>query len=110
MTDQQLMDMHHTATTNPNQETSWDAFSTQGVTAVLSSFPAPCNCAVPSPDGQWVAIVGDAGCLQLLHASQGYEYDTGKPRKQKSAVLNFGAKRPHRCTRSRPRSSVSPGG
>ncbi|KAA6424201.1 MAG: hypothetical protein FRX49_06160 [Trebouxia sp. A1-2] len=109
MSDQQLMDMHHTATTNPHQDVSWDSFSTPATTAVLSHFPEACNCAVASPDGQWVAVVGDASCLQLLHTSQGYAYDTGKPKKQKSAMLSFGAKRPRHTTRSRPRSSVSPG-
>ena len=78
MSDQQLMDMHHTATTNPHRDVSWDSFSTPATTAVLSHFPEACNCAVASPDGQWVAVVGDASCLQLLHTSQGYAYDTGK--------------------------------
>ncbi|KAL0047594.1 hypothetical protein WJX82_007383 [Trebouxia sp. C0006] len=109
MSDQQLIDMHHTATTNPHHDVSWDSFSSPATTAVLSHFPEACNCAVASPDGQWVAVVGDASCLQLLHASQGYTYDTGKPKKQKSAMLSFGAKRPRNTTRSRPRSSVSPG-
>ncbi|DBA91082.1 TPA: hypothetical protein ACH3X1_016047 [Trebouxia sp. C0004] len=109
MSDQQLMDMHHTATTNPHQDVSWGSLSSPATTAVLSHFPEACNCAVASPNGQWVAVVGDASCLQLLHASQGYTYDTGKPKKQKSAMLSFGAKRPRRTTRSRPRSSVSPG-
>ncbi len=77
MSDQQLIDMHHTATTNPHHDVSWDSFSSPATTAVLSHFPEACNCAVASPDGQWVAVVGDASCLQLLHASQGYTYDTG---------------------------------
>ncbi len=87
MSDQQLMDMHHTATTNPHQDVSWDSFSSPATTAVLSHFPEACNCAVASPDGQWVAVVGDATCLQLLHASQGYTYDTGILKHLLSLVL-----------------------
>lgn len=109
MSDSQLLDMHQAAMTHPDQDTDWGSFSSRATTAVLSDFPAACNCAVPSPDGQWIAVVGDAGCLQLLHASQGYVYDTSKPKKQKSAMLNFGAKRPRRTSQSRPRSNVSPG-
>lgn len=37
-------------------------------------------------------------------------FTAGKPKKQKSGMLSFGAKRPRNTTRSRPRSSVSPGG
>ena len=107
MTDQQLLGMHHMACTNPDQEAAWDSFSSLGHTAVMSSFPGPCNCAVASPDGQWVAVVGDAACLLLLHASQGYEFKTGQNKKQKSAKLHFGAKNPRRTMQSRVR--VSPG-
>ena len=109
MSDSQLLDMHQAAMTHPDQDTDWGSFSSRATTAVLSDFPAACNCAVPSPDGQWIAVVGDAGCLHLLHASHGYLYDTSKPKKQKSAMLNFGAKRPRRTSQSRPRSNVSPG-
>lgn len=107
MSDQQLLDMHHMAMTNPNPSAAWDSLSTSARTSVIGPLGAPCNCATPSPDGKWVAVVGDAPMLHLLHISEGYS--TQKPQegpargKRKSAVLTFGAKKPQMTSRSRPR-------
>ena len=39
-------------------------------TAALGPFPAPCNLAVASPDGRWVAVVGDTRSVFLVDQQQ----------------------------------------
>ena len=102
MSDQQLHDVHDLATDGAPEDTDWEPYSSTGSTAVLKSFPGPCNFAVASPDGQWVAVVGDSACVVLLHRSDEYrllvktlaEVSSARRKRQKSAVLQFRAKRP----------------
>ena len=63
MSDQQLHDVHELALDRAPEDTDWEPYSSTGSTAVLKSFPGPCNFAAASPDGQWVAVVGDSACV-----------------------------------------------
>ena len=117
MSDQQLSDMHHKAAVDPAQPGEWGPFSAPANTVVLRNhMVAPCNCATASPDGNWIAVVGDTPSLLLLHISEGYaEYKpqsgaTRKPGSGKGSVLKFGAKQPRRTSRSNPRNTGSSAG
>ena len=112
MSDQQLLDMHHKATVDPAPPGEWGPFSSPAHTVVISNhMGAPCNCATASPDGNWIAVVGDMPSLLLLHISEGYAENktkpgaTRKPGAGKGSVLNFGAKQPRRTSRSTPRNA-----
>ena len=109
MSDQQLSAMHHRAMTNPAPAGAWGEYSSPARTSVLvNHLGLPCNCAAASPDGQWVAAVGDTPTLLLLHISEGYnekKHKSGlkKQGTRKGSVLKFGAKQPKRTSRSNPR-------
>ena len=106
MSDQQLVDMHQRAVVDPAPPDAWGAYSTPAQTLVIDShLGAPCNCATASPDGQWIAAVGDQPWLSLLHVSEGYgmECDSktglGKSGAGKGVILKFNAKQPYRPSR-----------
>ena len=110
MSDQQLSDMHHRATVDPAPPGEWGPSSSPANTVVISNhMGAPCNCATASPDGNWIAVVGDAPSLLLLHISEGYcenKPKSGafrKPGPGRGSVLKFGAKQPRRTSRSNSR-------
>ena len=112
MSDQQLSDMHHKATVDPAPPGEWGPFSSPANTVVISNhLGAPCNCATASPDGKWIAAVGDTPSLLLLHISEGYgesKPKSGATRKLgagKGSVLKFCANQPRRTSRSNPRNA-----
>ena len=45
-------------------------------TVTLGPFPVPCNLAAASPDGRWVAVVGDSQALYLVDQQAGYSWRT----------------------------------
>lgn len=108
MSDQQLLAMQQRASNDPAPPGAWGPYSTPAQTLVIGNhLRAPCNCATASPDGQWIAAVGDAPLLHLLHISEGYGMgvDPKKPgvKKQggsKGAVLKFSAKQPGEMSRN----------
>ena len=117
MSDQQLSDMHHKAAVDPAPPGEWGSFSSPAHTVVLRNhMGAPCNCAMASPDGNWIAVVGDTPSLLLLHISEAYDHSklppgvTRKPGASKGSVLKFGAKQPRRTSRSNPRNTGSSAG
>ncbi|KAI3437592.1 hypothetical protein D9Q98_000045 [Chlorella vulgaris] len=44
----------------------------QLLTAAVGPLPMPCNLAVASPDGRWIAVVGDAPAVYLLDQAAGF--------------------------------------
>lgn len=68
-------------------DSSWDSCSTSAMTATIGHFGFPVNCAVPSPNGQHVAVVGDAPRAWVVSAKHGYEWLSSKSR-----TFNFAAK------------------
>ena len=101
MSDRQLLDMRQRAEFGRVPPDEWGAYSTPAQTIVIGShLGAPCNCATASPDGQWIAAVGDQPVLHILHICEGYGMALGpkaRAKKQghsKGAVLKFGAKQP----------------
>ena len=108
MSDQQLSDMQLKATVDPAPPGEWGSLSSPARTVVLRHhLQTACNCAVASPDGNWIAVVGDEPSLGLLHISDSYaEGHTGSrrgPGSGKGSILKFGAKQPRRTSRSNPR-------
>ena len=67
MTDQQLEQLH-AQTLALLGHPDWDSFVTTAKTVALKSYRHHCNFAAASPDGKWIAIVGDEPNLILLHA------------------------------------------
>lgn len=94
---------------DPAPPDAWAVYSTPAQTLVIGNhLRAPCNCATASPDGQWIAAVGDQPVLHLLHTSEGYGValhpKAGGPKqgqgRSKGAVLKFGARQPRERSRN----------
>ena len=71
MSDQQLLDMQHFAAGYPQPGDPGPdrrRFSSTKRTAA-KCFRAACNCAAASPDGRWIAVVGDMPHLVLMQAT-----------------------------------------
>ena len=68
MSDQQLQDMKHFAAGHPQPGLAWRRFSSSKCTAI-KGYRAACNCAAASPDGRWIAVVGDMPHLLLMQAT-----------------------------------------
>ena len=65
MSDEQLFDMHQRVRelVDPAPPGDWGAYSILAQTLVIRNhLETPCNCATASPDGQWIAAVGDQPC------------------------------------------------
>lgn len=92
MTNDQLSQAHTLAATHTT-DNSWNSCSMQGMTAVIGHFGQPVNCAVASPDGKHVAVVGDTPRACVVSAKHGYEWMPGKSR-----TFAFGAKMPMRSS------------
>ena len=90
MTNDQLSQAHTLAATHTT-DNSWNSCSSQAMTAVIGHFGQPVNCAVASPDGKHVAVVGDTPRACVVSAKHGYEWLPGKSR-----TFGFGAKMPMR--------------
>ena len=43
-------------------------------TAAIGPFPAPVNMAAPSPDGAWIAVVGDSLDVYLVEQGAGFRW------------------------------------
>ena len=68
MSDQQLQGMQQFAASDPHPGSDWRGFSSSKRTAA-KRFRAACNCAAASPDGRWIAVVGDMPHLVLMQAT-----------------------------------------
>lgn len=105
MTDDQMTQARSLAASQTTETSSWTGSSTQAMTATIGHFGHPINCAVSSPDGKYVAAVGDAPRAWIVSAKHGYEWIVGKSR-----TFAFGAKRPMRSrSDTHLRQDVSPG-
>ena len=101
MSDQQLLDVHKFAAGYPEPGPAWRRF----LTTATKRFRAACNCAAVSPDGQWIAVVGDTSHLVLMQtttscsqamsqAETHTEQDTGQTVCQTVARLEFKMQEP----------------
>lgn len=103
MTDEQLTQMRTLASAHTT-DSSWNSCSTKAITATIGHFGHPVNCAVASPDGQFLAVVGDVPRVWIVTAQQGFETVPGN-----SKTLHFKAKAPMRSRGEHPWQSVNPG-
>ena len=108
MSDQQLQSMQQFAAGGPQPGSDWRRFSSTKRTAT-KRFRAACNCAAASPDGCWVAVVGDMPHLVLMQTTSSCsqalslpkidsEQQTGQTICRTVARLKFNMEQPYKTS------------
>lgn len=64
----------HAAAAGATKAAPAEALAPNYMTAALGPYPAPCNLAEPSPDGRWIAVVGDTQAVFLVDQQAGFDW------------------------------------